>query len=56
MNSLKFLSCIHYAALALCWLIGAVATSFAIQFTAGLAFVVVWLTREIVEALCTPAR
>lgn len=56
MTSLKFLSCIHYAALALCWLIGTVATSVAIQLAAGLAFVVVWLTREIVEALCTPVR
>jgi hypothetical protein len=56
MTSLKFLSFIHYAAMALCWLIGTVATSVAIQLTAGLAFVVVWLAREIVEALCAPAR
>lgn len=55
MDSLRFLNGIYYATMALCGIIGLTATSFVIEFTAGLAVVAVYMARVIIDAMCEPA-
>jgi hypothetical protein len=50
--SLNFLNGIYYLTLSACWLVGASATVFITQFTAGVALVAVWLARVVIDAQC----